>query len=152
MHVCTHLPVCLRSEDNLESVLSFHHMVLGIEFRLSDLVARAYIGWAISLAHNMTLKTTKTKNKNQNHDACMQLQHLRGRDVWATLQETFARVSTNFLLISNYIVSKGKTTSYYSTIVIKCRFSFLFGNVARDWIQGLLTFSSWEGQGHKIHH
>lgn len=67
MHVCTHLPVCVRSEDNLESVLSFHHMVLGIKFRLSDLVARAYIGWAISLAHNMTLKTTKTKNKNRMH-------------------------------------------------------------------------------------
>lgn len=38
----------------------------------------------------------------------------RGRDVWATtLQETFARVSTNFLLISNYIASKGNCTSYY---------------------------------------
>lgn len=57
----------------------------------------------------------------------MQLQHQRGRDVWATLQETFARVSTNFLLISNYIVSKGTSTSYYSAIVIKCRFFFLFG-------------------------
>lgn len=56
----------------------------------------------------------------------MQLQHQRGRDVWATLQETFARVSTNFLLISNYIVSKGNSTSYYSAIVIKCRFFFLF--------------------------
>lgn len=97
--------------------LSFHHMVLGIEFSCQTWWQEPIL--AEPSHWPMSLKTTKTKTKNQNHDACMQLQHLRGRDVWAALQETFARVSINF--ISNYIVSKGNSDSH------KMQVFFLFG-------------------------
>lgn len=42
VHVCNHLPVCVKS-GQLGGINSFHHMGLGIELRLSDLVASAYI-------------------------------------------------------------------------------------------------------------